>query len=122
MDELSAKQTAPLPPAQPASALSRTAAGIPQRAGVGEHGAGDAEIVRHEREREADFRRGRPVHGAAERVAGVQVARTVAGAVEAAHRLTALEEQVDQANILATPAVDRATDGAATKVMLSVIG
>ena len=92
-----------MPPAQPCASV-RTA--LPQRAGVGEHGARDAEIVRHERDGEADFRRRRPVHLATERVAGAQIARTVAGTIEAAHRLTALEEQVDEADVLAAPAVD----------------
>src|SRR5262249_52150098 len=73
----------------------------------------DAEVVGHERDREADFGGGRPVGRAAKSVIGVQVTRAVAGAVEAADRFTALEEEVDEAGVLATPALNGAGDGGA---------
>ena len=81
-----------------------------QRAGVGEHGAAHAEIVGNERQREAHLGRRRPEGSAAERVAGVQVARAEAAAVEAADGLAALVEEVEQAHVLAAPALDVAAD------------
>ena len=72
--ELSARQTCHRLPG--AAQRSRRSRRHPQGAGVGEHGAGDAEVVRHERDGEADFRRRRPDTLAPPSASpGVQVAR-----------------------------------------------
>ena len=92
----------------------RAARRIEQRARIGEHGAAEAEIVGHEGQREANLGRGGPVGLAAERIlTAAQVARTEAGTVEAADRLATLVEEVEQADVLAAPALDVAADGAA---------
>ena len=66
-------------------------------------------------QREADLRRRRPVGLAAQRIVVRRrdIARTVAGTVEAADRLATLEEEVEQADVLAAPALDVTADGAA---------
>ena len=75
-------------------------------AGVRENGAPEAEIVRHEGKREANFCRRRPEGLTAERITGYRITRADAGRSEATDRLAAFEEVVDRPDILAIPAHD----------------
>ena len=84
-------------------------------AGIGENGAPEAEIIRHEGKREANFCRGRPEGLAAERITGYRITRADAGRSEATDRLAAFEEVVHRPDILAIPAHDVSANRAALR-------
>ncbi len=110
-DELSTRHTLVTSPGvHPAGAVLRKGAGAEQRACIDEYRAAHAQIVRNEGQREARLRGGGPEGAATQRVIGVEVARAEPASVEAADRLAALVEEVDQPHIVVAPTRDVPAD------------
>src|SRR5262245_16567645 len=87
----------------------------PQRAGIGEHGAAQPEILWHPRDLEQQLGAGCDVHAPTQGILiGAQdIARSETGEGEATHGFATAVEEIEQAHILTTPAADHATRDAA---------